>query len=301
MKDYSEFYYLMCGKLLGDGCITKQDGRKPRLQFMHRTEDFGWVKHCYIQLRDYIPLNPPAYKRLIDTRLRNGFSESFFVQSKTDPIITGLYELWYPEGKKKLPFQFIEKYLNHQALAWWYQDDGHLKKVNNTVQKVILSTDSFSCEENSWLIQLLLNKFKLKFSQDGQNRLILYDQFQIIYFLHLIAPFLHESMNRKSLPKQPLRRIAKRTTIYIPSKFKLEKPTREINEKLNLLSTLLSRGNKIVCLEHTFSTFNSLIDNEKERKSYQVELNEKHKLILAKLCQQTGLTISKLTEYCFSI
>lgn len=38
-------------------------------------------------------------------------------------------------------------------------------------------------------------------------------------------------MNRKSLPEQALRAIAKRTTIYLPSKFKLNKPTQEINEE----------------------------------------------------------------------
>lgn len=301
MINSSDFNYFICGKLLGDGTITKQDGRKPRFQFMHRSEDLGWVKHCYIHLKDYIPLNPPAYKRVVDTRLRKGYSESFFVQSKTAPIITDLYELWYPEGKKKLPFQFVEKHLNEQALAWWYQDDGHLKVVNNVIQKIILSTDNFSVEENERLIQLLFHKFKLKFHKDGQNRLILYDQFQIIYFLHLVAPWLHDSMSRKSLPEQSLRAIAKRTTIYLPATFKLDKPTDEINEKLNLLNNLFFNGNSMVSIDYIFATFNSLIENKGDKKSYQILINDNHRLTLAILRQQTGLTISKLTEYCFSI
>jgi hypothetical protein len=127
------------------------------------------------------------------------------------------------------------------------------------------------------------------------------DQFQIIYFLHLVTPWLHESMNRKSLPEQPVRAIAKRTTIYLPSKFKLDKPTYEINEKLKLLNNLLCNGNSIVSIDHIFTTFNSLLKNEEDRNNYQVVISDNHRLTLAKLRQQTGLTISKLTEYCFNI
>lgn len=56
--------------------------------------------------------------------------------------------MWYPNDKKVLPFDFIERFLDKQALALWYQDDGHLKLVNGLVSKIVLSTDSFSAKEN---------------------------------------------------------------------------------------------------------------------------------------------------------
>jgi hypothetical protein len=121
---------------------------------------------------------------VIDSRIKKGYSESYIVQSRTDEVITDWYMQWYPNGKKVLPFDFIDQHLDERALAWWYQDDGHLKIVNRTVSKIILSTDSFSSEENVWLIQLLFDKFNLRFVMDGQNRILIYDQFQIIYFLH---------------------------------------------------------------------------------------------------------------------
>lgn len=96
---------------------------------MHRVEDLGWSLYCYGELKNYIPLTPPAYKIVADKRLKKGFSESHVVQSKTDEIITELYNIWDPEGKKKLPLQWIQQYLDERALAWWYQDDGHLKTV----------------------------------------------------------------------------------------------------------------------------------------------------------------------------
>ncbi|MCM3636856.1 endonuclease [Sporosarcina luteola] len=294
------FNNFLCGKLLGDGCITKQEKRKPRFQFMHRAEDLGWSVHCYEELKNYIPINPPAYRKIADKRLKKGFSESFVVQSKTDEIITKLYKIWYPEGKKKLPLQWVQQYLDERALAWWYQDDGHLKIVNGTANKIILSTDSFSKHDNEFLMQILWDKWKLKFKIDGQNRLILYDQFQIIYILHLISPWMHESMDRKSLPSNPLRTIAKRTTIYLPTSYRMAKPTAEINEKLSALSSLYKDPfTHTVCPDHIFHTFKSIMQQQEKVNSYQIVIEQQHRVDLAKIRQQTGLTISQLAEYCF--
>lgn len=110
------------------------------------------------------------------TCAKKGFSENYVVQSKTSSVTTSIYEQWYLYGRKKLPTDFLKQYLNEKALAWWYQDDGHLKIVNNVAQKVILPTDGFTKEENRWLSDYLFRKFHLKFLRDGQNRLILYDQ-----------------------------------------------------------------------------------------------------------------------------
>lgn len=217
------FNNFLCGKLLGDGCITKQENRKTRFQFKHRVEDYGWSLHCYEELKNYIPINPPEYRIVADNRLKKGFSESYFVQSKTDEVITALYEIWYPEGKKKLPFRWAQENLDVRALAWWYQDGGHLKIVGNTATKIILSTDNFSSKENEFLMQLIRDKWKLNFKIDGQNRLILYDQFQIIYFLHFISPWMHESMGRKIIMDLPLRKVANRTIILLTCLFQNRK------------------------------------------------------------------------------
>lgn len=53
------------GKLLGDGCITIQKGRKPRFQYIHAASDFPWSEYCYEQLKDHIPLNLPKPKKCV--------------------------------------------------------------------------------------------------------------------------------------------------------------------------------------------------------------------------------------------
>ena len=269
---------------------------------MHRIEDVGWAQYCHERLQDFLPLSPPTYSKVADPRLSKQYLERYIVQSRTHPIITSLYATWYPEGKKVIPFEFLESYLNEEALSWWYQDDGHVKIVNGTMNKIILSTDSFTAFENEQLIQLLFKKFKLRFSVDGQNRLILYDQFQIIYFLELVSPWLSPAMSRKAAIMLPLKPIAKRTTVYLPSTIYLRKPTAEINEKLVKLYSLLCEEKKSVCLHTIFKEFEHLLSVEDTKTvGYQIVIQERYRDLLASVRQQTGLSVSLLVSYCFVI
>lgn len=250
-------------------------------------------------MKNTIPLNPPVYKKSIDLRLKKGYSESYYVQSKTDETITELYNTWYPYGQKQLPHRYIAQHLDEEALAWWYQDDGHLKITNGNVTKIVLSTDDFSTEENKQLIELLYRKFHIRFQLDGQNRLLLYDQFQIIYFLHLVSPWLNESMQRKAMPVQPLRPIAKRTTIYLPETIKLTKPTSEINERLKYLGHLFNNTEETIRIPIIYNTFVPIIEENTPAKSYQIIIQENHREKLAMIRQQTGLAVSLIVRWCF--
>ncbi|MCI1592516.1 hypothetical protein [Heyndrickxia oleronia] len=135
MNCSEETLYMLTGKLLGDGCITKQKGRKPRFQFIHSINDIDWCMYCYEQLRHEIPFAPPFYKKIQDIRTEKGYTECYQVQSRTDPTITWLDTLWYSKQKKVIPFEFIDQYLNVEALAWWYQDDGHLSQKGTIPKK----------------------------------------------------------------------------------------------------------------------------------------------------------------------
>jgi len=287
---------LICGKLLGDGCLIKQKGRKPRFQFTHCKKDVGWSEYCYEQLSSFLPLNPPKYRRIDDQRITSGFTESYIVQSRTSEELCQLYEIWYPHGKKELPLAYIQQYFNDRTLAWWYQDDGHFKQQNGIPRKIILSTDSFSLQENQFLIDILQKKYNLSFSLDAQNRILLYDQFQIIYFLKLVDSYIHESMNRKKrIPYEP-KKIAERTTIHLPADLVLTKPTAEINEKYNKLPLLIALAEN-----HNDFFKNNIPMQSQVTKPYQIKINKDFIEILGQLKYQTGLNISQLTECCFRL
>jgi len=232
---------MITGKLLGDGGISKQLRRRPRFRFTHWHKDFKWTKYCYKKLVNYIPLNPPVFKKTLDIRLKKGYSLAYVVQSRTSDIICYLYKKWHSKGVKVIPFDLLTKYFNHQSLAWWYMDDGHLKLKNNTPQKIVLSTDSFTPKENQWLINFLYEKYKLSFRLDKENRIIIYDQFQIIYFLNLIKPYLNECMFRKMLPLRPIQYnlTRRRTSLYLPQSIHITSPTAEINHQLKHLPQIV--------------------------------------------------------------
>lgn len=299
-KSDCKYLSRLTGKLLGDGCITKQLDRKPRFQFIHRVEDFGWSQYCYEQLKDYLPLNLPTYKRVNDPRLQTGYSECYTVQSKTSTIITELERLWYVNRKKLLPIAFINKYLNEEALAWWYQDDGHLAKKKNLPQKIILSTDSFSEKEHFSLQQMIQEKFCLSFKLDGQKRLILYDQPQIYYFLKLIEPYLQPCMNRKSISveQSPQPTGSKRTTIYVPKQ--LQHPTMEINEQLVHAQKIFHQLEDRETFLSFYRSFNSLFFDKQNLKSYQIILNGETRTILQKIKKLSGWNQSQIAQLCFN-
>jgi hypothetical protein len=219
--------------LLGDGNLTIEKHRQPRLRFQHCYLDREWCFYCYNSLKSNIPLASPKKRVTSDPRLIKGYSESVYVQSRTSPLFVSLKQLWYQGNKKVIPFEMLSMLINEAGLAWWYQDDGHLKIKNNKVRKIILSTDYFSREENDQLIELLKLKFNLSFSLDGQNRLCLYDQVQILYFLYTVKPFIHFSMHRKIYQHpdtidQSLIPQSKRTTISLQDTVSKISPTQDI-------------------------------------------------------------------------
>ncbi|WP_343063282.1 endonuclease [Halobacillus locisalis] len=285
------------GKLLGDGGIIKQKGRKPRFQFTHCAKDKEWSGHCYTNLSDYIPLTEPSYNKITDPRLRKGYSERYICQSKTSPLVTYLHEQWYA-CEKVIPFHLIHDYMTPEALAWWYQDDGHLKMEGRKPAKIILSTESFTKQECLELIDLLYKKYNLLFSLDGQKRLVIYNRASINYFLFLTSPFHHSSMSRKML-KQKLRispTPSKRTTLSIPANIILTKPTNQINQKLeNLTEIFESIEQKEFYHRYQFIFRKKNVPSKK----YQIVVNATNLSYLEALKRFTGLTYNDLALICF--
>ncbi|MDQ0413467.1 endonuclease [Mesobacillus stamsii] len=286
---------LINAKLLRDGNLTIEGTKQPRFRFQHSYADKGWCYFCYESLHSYIPINPPRYKKNIDPRVNAGFSETFYVQSRTTPLLTLLKKSWYAGKKKIIPLQLIEQTLSPESLAWWYQDDGHLVWKNGSPRKIILSTDNFTREENFGLIKILRELFHLEFSLDGQNRLCLYDQPQILYFIFLVQDYIHPSMARKLPPysqiTSPIKSHQKRTTIYLP--FQLTKPTKEIREILFKFNPETFIANWYRDLYKSHLTTTTLIY------SHQVTLIELEQNKIFMTQSRTGLRMSEIITILF--
>ncbi|MFD0944663.1 hypothetical protein [Savagea faecisuis] len=291
------FYARMTGKLLGDGCITREPNRQPRFHYTHHVPDLAWTTQCYDELKSYIPIHEPIYRKVTDERLIKGYSENYFVRSRVHPIITKLYDIWYPNGTRIVPRTFVRRYFNAEALAWWYQDDGHLKIENGQVRKIILSTESFTKEENEWLIELLYDTFQLQFRRDKANRILLYDQFQCFVFLHIVEPYMNDCMERKKNPHLPAKPFAQKPAIRLPLTIQLTKPTAQLNAALERLDYFFDEEH--VNMERIMQQFLPRSFTTEPKKHVQVRLTNDNRKCLLALRKATGLTLSELSTWCF--
>ncbi|MCM3731581.1 endonuclease [Fictibacillus nanhaiensis] len=223
---------MLIGKLLGDGNLTIEKNKRPRLRFSHKVQDKEWCQHSRDQLAPFLSFPSIKYRKVNDIRVTNGFTEIYYAQSHTHKALDLLKQLWYPSGVKTIPFHLLQTNFTRQSLAWWFMDDGHLKIENDQPTKIILSTESFNTSEIKNLSLLLKGKFQLELKADNANRLIIYNKMQIYYFLRLVQPYLVHCMYRKTLQKSSITKITapKRTTIYLP--INLTFPTKQIHEAL---------------------------------------------------------------------
>ncbi|MED1862423.1 endonuclease [Fictibacillus nanhaiensis] len=291
---------MLIGKLLGDGNLTIEKNKRPRLRFSHKLQDKQWCAHSRDLLAAHISFPTIKYRKVKDARITNGFTESYYAQSHTHPALELLKQLWYPSGVKIIPFHLLQTHFTRTSLAWWFMDDGHLKIVNGQPSKIILSTESFTPLELKRLCSILNEKFLLEFKIDKAKRLVIYNKMQIHYFLKLVQPYLVSCMYRKTLLKSSLSNVMtpKRTTIYLP--IKLTSPTKEIQEallSLRLKIELLSDETKYIGL---YCRVLKNLDMKKQiNYSYQVIL-QPHQIVEISKCQAvTGMRVSEIVHWCF--
>jgi LAGLIDADG DNA endonuclease family len=290
---------MLIGKLLGDGNLTIEKNKRPRLRFSHKVQDKEWCQHSRDQLAPFLSFPSIKYRKVIDVRVTNGFTEIYYAQSHTHKALDLLKQLWYPSGVKTVPFLLLKTNFTRLSLAWWFMDDGHLKIEKDKPTKIILSTESFTSREIKNLSLLLKENFQLELKTDKAKRLIIYNKMQIYYFLKLVQPFLVSCMYRKTLLKSSISNITapKRTTIYLP--IKLISPTEQINEALFSLKDkiiMLDDDSKYIDLYTT--ELNYLTMKKHKNYSYQVTLLENHLSELQKCQTITGLKLSEIVHWC---
>lgn len=299
-----ELLSMITGKLLGDGNMIHDRNKATRLRFTHASKDRGWCLHCYQKLSKYMKLSPPKYRRIYDPRIKAGYTECYYVQSFTWSALEKIKSDWYADGKKRVPFEYIYNYLTPLCLAWWYQDDGHLKKKKDgTAQKIILSTESFTDKERLFLKKVIIEKYNISFSIDKQHRLVLYDQPSILYFLSLVRPYLSPSMKRKdiSLSLEEHQFPTKmRTTIYLPTEIILKRPTEQIRNLMSYLPILNQQFKNEKTLQAFLREHLNQI-NKSDTRGYQIVILKDQLIQLSKMQKRTGLHFSECVAVCYSL
>lgn len=146
---------VLCGIMLGDGHLKRNESRYPNtssISLCHGIKQKEWL------LKKVDIFKPLRFSNLrYHSHLIRGkeFIDTI-IDSVASPLLGEYRKLWYPDGIKIVPREFVEKSFSDELLACWYMDDGDLQKRNGSGRPSIrLSTHSFNKEDVQWLVQLL--------------------------------------------------------------------------------------------------------------------------------------------------
>lgn len=199
MKDLvieNDLRQLLIGSLLGDGsfCSVGRHAKNKCLSIAHSIEQKDYLEYKWNILNKYNLVPRIRETKIVNSRYTHELVECR-VKTRLHPIFTEIRNSCYDhDGNKRVIIDFV-KDIDALGLAIWYMDDGYVTK-----NSCILSTCSFTLEEQTLLSTLLLKKFHLHFNV-GKNDNSMYLQARDFpRFVDLIKEFVIPSMQYKLVP-----------------------------------------------------------------------------------------------------
>lgn len=196
---------IIVGTLLGDATIryVHKDCKYPNLTFSHsiaQEEYFNWLTDKLNNLKastgkyqsNYVRTNGEIAERLV-------FTGSNML------CLKNIHEIFYVNGKKIIPIDYIKDIFTEVSLYCLFMDDGSYDKRTNSY---IINTQCFSKDNLEEFVKLLYNKFGLEFNIKTDHCLYLkHSSNQLLYNI-LTKINECDSMNYKcgSCRKTPLNR-----------------------------------------------------------------------------------------------
>lgn len=162
---------LIVGTLLGDSTIryVHSQCKYPNLTFCHtlpQEEYFNWKAQKLKNLMSSTGIYTSDGCRKIDGSI---ISKCVYT-GKNMACMTELRNVFYPNGVKIIPIEYIKQHFNELSLYCLYMDDGSYDKSGNSF---ILNTQGFTKENLEEFVQFLQEKFDLYFTIKKDNSLYL--------------------------------------------------------------------------------------------------------------------------------
>lgn len=139
---------LLAGTLLGDSFISKPYS-SGKSQLM--------MTHCAAQ-REWIQIKA-QYLSGLDVKIKYDEERNMYdAHSDCTPVLGEWRDLWYPNGKKIVNRELVEKYFGPRLLAAWFFDDGRKIPRHNDwgYAPIEMATAGFTDEDADWLANLLV-------------------------------------------------------------------------------------------------------------------------------------------------
>ena len=184
---------LLIGSLLGDGCFCSVGGRTKNmcLSIAHSEKQEEYLKYKWNILNKYDLVSTISKHHTNNKKYSHELVEYRF-RSKLHPIFTDIRNKYYDSQGHKRVFKEFVKDIDALGLTIWYMDDGYVTK-----NSCILSTCSFTLEEQSLLANILLDKFDLHFTVGKHDNSMYLQAKDFPKFVELIKDFVIPSMQYK--------------------------------------------------------------------------------------------------------
>ncbi len=172
---------IVIGTLLGDGSMRC------------RANALLEVNHSFTQ-KNYVDWKFDALSNLVQTppkaRRTNGRRVAYRFVTRSLPVLTPFYRLFYEDGRKRIP----ELELTPLTMAVWFMDDG--SKSRNALY---LNTQQFELGDQRRLLDQLRGQWSLEgnLNRDKQYHRIRLSVRSSLRFTHLIEPHLLEEFRYK--------------------------------------------------------------------------------------------------------
>jgi len=190
----NEEFQVLIGSLLGDGCIAIPTGCKNAIYEEPKKLSGG----------EYLKWKAKILRRF-DPQLcyTNKYIKLY---THVHPELTELRRRWYPNGKKSIVYEDVEK-LDALGLAVWYQDDGSYSPSS----RVCEIYNGFNPVENNILKKILQKKwgFPPSIRSRGSTHKLYFCGKRSREFLKTVAPFISPCMKRKTVTPENLERYQK--------------------------------------------------------------------------------------------
>lgn len=142
---------ILIGIIISDATVIKH-GKYASIKIDQGKSQKLFVEHLLDCLKDY------CFEPKINIRYKKELPYSYYFKTFTHPTFLEFYNLFYKEGKKVIPKDFVTNYIDPISLAYWIMGDGSYSKRDGIMY---LHTQGFSYEEVLNMSLELNTKFNL--------------------------------------------------------------------------------------------------------------------------------------------
>lgn len=149
--DFSSFQKsILIGSILGDGHLEKRSHLKnASFREEHAMDQVEWLRWKYNNLKPFTTSDMWVRDRGNESLMPDGkggkklynIQKVCAMSTNTHPYLTDLHKLFYSNGKKVVPHDFIKEAFDEVVFSTWLCDDGY---YNNKRDYVVICTENFS-------------------------------------------------------------------------------------------------------------------------------------------------------------